>query len=287
MNKKNIIYGLTCPDTGIIRYIGKSSTGFARPKQHASKSSLIGISHKNNWVKSLIMNNKIYGIKVIEECDTKEILNEREIYWIKFYKDKGANLTNSTEGGEGSVGFRFSKESKERMSQQKKQWMKNNPNALNKVRQLMEIPNIVKDGKILKHCSDCKNHIEINNFHKDRNRKDSLRTVCKSCACARKNKYYADNVEKLSPEQVKQSYESRKPAMSEAIKTAYQNNPELREKLSQRRSKSIIRIDPLTNETKEYQSALKAKEDGFQNSNIGVAIKKKAIYKGYYWKFKA
>jgi hypothetical protein len=287
MDKKNIIYGLTCPDTEMVRYIGKSTTGLTRPQRHKGKMSLIAKSHKNNWIKSLIAQNKIYGIKIIEVCDSKEILNEREVYWIKTYKDNGVNLTNSTEGGEGSVGFRFSEESKEKMSKIKKEWLKNNPEALNEIRQLMEIPNIEKDGEIYKHCSDCKEYVKIVLFHNDKNRKDGLRTICKTCACSRKNKYYSDNIEKLTPEQLKQSYESRKSAMSQGVKAAYENNPELRLKASQQRSKAILRIDPSTNQTKEYGSALKAKEDGFQNSNIGVAIKKRTLYKGYYWKFKA
>lgn len=286
MRNKNIIYGLTCPDTGIVRYIGKSSSGLARPNQHKSKSSLIGISHKNNWIKSLLSQNKVYGIKVIEECDSKEVLNEREIYWIKFYKDGGHNLVNSTDGGEGSVGFRFSEMSRQKMSAIKKEWIKQNPDKLNEIRQLMEIPNIEKDGKTLKHCSDCKTHVDITNFHKDRNRKDGLRTVCKPCARSRKNKYYSDNVQKLTPDELKQSYETRKDAMSKGLIEAYANNPELRLKASQSKSKPILRIDPNTNETKKYSSALEAKKDGFQNSNIGVAIKNRTLYRGYYWKFR-
>lgn len=285
--KKNIIYGLVDPDSKQVRYIGKSTIGLKRPREHKKRSLLLAMSHKNNWIKNLISQNKIYEITILEENIELSKLSEREIYWISFYKENGIILTNSTEGGEGTPGFRFSEESKNNISITKKEWAKNNPDKLKMARSYVEKPNIIKDGITLKNCSDCKIYINIAIFHKDKNRKDGLRTICKPCALTRKNKYYTESFTKLTPEQFQASYESRKDAMSAGLKEAYQNNPELRKKTSERRSKPIIRVNPSTNETKEYQSALNAKLDGFQNTNIGVAIKKRTLYKGYYWKFKS
>lgn len=282
--KQNIIYALTCPDTGIVRYIGKSTVGLERPNKHKTKMSLIAQTHKNNWIKSLLAQNKTYGIKVLEECDSKEVLNEREMHWIKFYRDTGHNLTNATDGGEGSIGFRFNEKSKTQMSESAiKRGM---PDKIKKHHWVRKEHKVENDQE-LKHCSDCSTFRLLSEYHKDKKQWDGLRPICKPCALARKNKYYTDHVVKMTPEELKQSYTDRKEAMSAGVKAAYENNPELRTKISQARSKPILRIDPQTNQVKEYPSALHAKEDGFHNTNIGVAIKKKALYKGFYWKFKA
>ena len=41
-------------------------------------------------------------INIIEEC-FEDNWQEREKYWIKYCKEKGFKLTNSTEGGEGII----------------------------------------------------------------------------------------------------------------------------------------------------------------------------------------
>lgn len=46
-----------------------------------------------------------FKIEELESCDTKEQLNEREIYWIKELNSKKPNGYNLTDGGEGSVGY--------------------------------------------------------------------------------------------------------------------------------------------------------------------------------------
>ncbi len=282
MSNRNIIYGLTCPDTGIVRYVGKSTTGMRRAQQHKTKTSLIPKSHKNNWIKLLLSQNKMYGIKVIEECESKEILNEREIYWIKFYKESGHNLVNSTEGGEGSVGFKFNEDSKQQMSESaKKRGMPEEFIALWKRKEYKE-----ENGIKLKNCFDCRSYSPLENFHKDKNRWDGLRVICKPCALSRKNKYYSDNIQKLTPEQLQKSYETRKSSISNGVKEAYKNNPNLRLKASQARSKPILQVNPSTGEIKEFPSALNAKEAGFDNTNIWKAIKYNKLYRGFKWKYK-
>lgn len=286
MSKNNIIYGLTCPDTNEIKYIGKSVSGLKRPKQHTRKADLIAKSHKVNWIKSLLSENKIYGIIVIEDNIPKEELINREVYWIKFYKNAGAKLTNSTEGGEGSTGMKMSEETKKLMSDKKKEWIKNNSLSLEWAQQHEPKKHKEENGTQLKHCVDCNSYKPLSEYHKDKNKWDGLRYICKVCARGRKNKYYSDNITKLTPEQLKQSYENRKEAMSKGAIESYKNNPEIKEKLRIAKSKSILRIGTITRDIKEYSSALEAKKDGFQNSNIGVAIKNKTEYKGYYWRFK-
>ena len=63
---------------------------------------------------------KKYGIQsfewsVIDSTLIKEVLNEKEKYWINFYGCKSPNGYNLTEGGDGNSGYSLSEESKEKI----------------------------------------------------------------------------------------------------------------------------------------------------------------------------
>lgn len=76
---KYLIYGLYCPFTDSLHYIGKSSKYMLRPLEYLTNSHSDKI---NLWVSHL----KVLGykpiIKIIEECD-ENTLADREYYWIK------------------------------------------------------------------------------------------------------------------------------------------------------------------------------------------------------------
>jgi len=57
-----------------------------------------------------------FTISVIDEADTKEILNEKEIYWIKFLNCKIPNGYNIADGGNGVVGYKHTKKWKKNQS---------------------------------------------------------------------------------------------------------------------------------------------------------------------------
>lgn len=76
-------------------YIGKSIKIESRFEEHKK--------HTHN--ERLRRNFEVHGIeafefKVIEECDN-EVLNDREIFWIASYIDRGYDLYNATQGGDG------------------------------------------------------------------------------------------------------------------------------------------------------------------------------------------
>ena len=104
----NIIYGLCDPISNDVRYIGKAINLHIRIKKHYSYSKLKYNTHKNNWLKLLLEKGYVVKVIILEECESKEFLNEAEIKWIKYYKSIGCNLTNATEGGDGGI---MSKES--------------------------------------------------------------------------------------------------------------------------------------------------------------------------------
>ncbi|MFA5177753.1 MAG: GIY-YIG nuclease family protein [Candidatus Omnitrophota bacterium] len=114
LNKKTFIYSLEYP-IGNIRYIGKSDNPKERLKKHIKEAKYRNKNHKDKWINSL---SEPPILNVIEET-TYEHWQVREMYWINFYKEKGFNLVNGTDGGEGSNGYfgrSHSQETKDKLS---------------------------------------------------------------------------------------------------------------------------------------------------------------------------
>lgn len=97
------IYVLKCPESGDVRYVGKTKKISKRLAQHASEGSMGKIrSHKVNWVASLIEK----GLRPVIEvdsvcCDETWKMVERER--IAHYRALGCRLTNGTDGGDGAT----------------------------------------------------------------------------------------------------------------------------------------------------------------------------------------
>ncbi|NPD22036.1 NUMOD3 domain-containing DNA-binding protein [Corallococcus exiguus] len=101
---KYIVYGLTDPRTGEVRYIGKSARGLHRPRDHRRAARLKHErTHKSNWIRSLLALGMSYGIVILEEVDRPEDLASRERFWISHARAIGWRLTNMTDGGEGAL----------------------------------------------------------------------------------------------------------------------------------------------------------------------------------------
>lgn len=97
VKKKHLIYGLTDPRTGALRYVGRSSSALKRPREAHGRRC-------QNWVNSLKKQGLVPGILVIQEFDQTEdvdgCLNAEERRWIAYYRSVGVRLTNLTDGGE-------------------------------------------------------------------------------------------------------------------------------------------------------------------------------------------
>ena len=109
-------------------YIGVDSYFPKRIKQH--KSNLSKNKHKN---KHLQYSYNKYGkenfsFELLENCDSREIMLNREIELISFY-DSLNNGYNYTIGGEGSFGYKHNEESISKMSSWKRiitdEWREN------------------------------------------------------------------------------------------------------------------------------------------------------------------
>lgn len=100
---KTFIYGLCDPLTQQLRYIGKSNDPSVRNYEHTSARFLKSKTHKNHWIKSLQSKALRPELFIIEEV-LRDGWQEDERFWIAYFKSIGANLTNSTAGGEGDCG---------------------------------------------------------------------------------------------------------------------------------------------------------------------------------------
>jgi hypothetical protein len=107
-------YAHTKPD-GTIFYIGKG-TGVRAWKK----------TRRNQHWKNIIAKYKTYGVEILANWDTeKEALNH-EILLISCFRDLGYKLANVTNGGEGTSGYKHTKEWKQKA---KLAWSgNNNPN---------------------------------------------------------------------------------------------------------------------------------------------------------------
>jgi len=112
-----LIYGLCDPRTGELRYVGKSSSGLHRPRQHFQAKALKTWSPKNMWIRGLKSLGKSPTIEILEEHETGRNLADAERFWIAAIRATGASIYNRTDGGDGqSYGFIHSVETKAKMS---------------------------------------------------------------------------------------------------------------------------------------------------------------------------
>ncbi len=110
------IYALTDPD-GSVRYVGQTSQGMRRPRQHLYRSrDLSRRDHRGAWIRSLTSVGAMYGVEVLELFADRAWLNFAEARWIAHGRNQGWRLTNHTDGGDGCVGRIQSDETKKKMS---------------------------------------------------------------------------------------------------------------------------------------------------------------------------
>lgn len=101
MSATAYIYGLCDPRNGHLRYIGKSRHWKRRSYEHVCASHLKAKSHKNHWIKGLLAVGEQPEAFVIEEVPA-ERWQDAEQEWIAYFRYIGADLTNSTSGGDGT-----------------------------------------------------------------------------------------------------------------------------------------------------------------------------------------
>lgn len=130
-----LVYGLVDPQTDVVRYIGKSSSGLTRPKYHLYRNNIVreNHTHKRAWLLELFDRGLRPAIRVLKECSSNEEVEEAERLLIKEYRQNGVGLTNLAEGGtSGSIGASWSEASRRRLAETNK----SNPVRMEHIRQL-------------------------------------------------------------------------------------------------------------------------------------------------------
>lgn len=115
-----VVYALSDPDSGELRYIGKSHRGLSRLPSHMRDSRALAAdgSHKFNghvqrWIRTLGGRRPL--IEEVEQCAGADECSDAERYWIAQFRALGVRLTNMTIGGDGKVGCPTSVETREKL----------------------------------------------------------------------------------------------------------------------------------------------------------------------------
>lgn len=90
---KIYIYSLSHPISKEIRYVGKTGNIKNRFSSHLNSSKKLK-SYLGSWIKSLLYQDLIPEINILEEC-TADNWQDREKYWISCF----TNLVNIQKGG--------------------------------------------------------------------------------------------------------------------------------------------------------------------------------------------
>lgn len=119
----NIIYALQDPNTYEIRYIGKSMRGLYRPNLHLLPCYYNSPRHETyplyRWIRKLARKSYTPNIIIVQSFENKEHLNEAEKYWISYFKNQYP-LLNTTIGGDGSLGYKYTQEQRNNLSKIRK-----------------------------------------------------------------------------------------------------------------------------------------------------------------------
>lgn len=106
------IYVLIDPGIEEIRYVGwTSKTLEIRLRAHLNSRRN---THKDAWLRKLEREGLQVRISLVQQVPTDQG-PQAECYWISYFRSIGCNLTNLTEGGEGTFGYQFSEESRAKM----------------------------------------------------------------------------------------------------------------------------------------------------------------------------
>ncbi len=99
-----IIYVLIDPRTKEVRYVGVTTRKLNwRLNEHISRAQKGGKLYRDNWIRQVLADGHRPKLLPLETVGTDWV--QAEQYWISFYREAGARLTNLSAGGEGSTGY--------------------------------------------------------------------------------------------------------------------------------------------------------------------------------------
>ena len=113
MVKAIYIYGHVFPGDEEIRYIGKSIDPKKRLRDHINAAKRGEKTRHANWIRSLLTRRLKPELVIIDEV-SEECWQAIEAAYIQFYREKGCDLNNGTDGGEDPPSWAGKKLSPER-----------------------------------------------------------------------------------------------------------------------------------------------------------------------------
>lgn len=102
-------------------YIGKTIGTLGRRKRgHYNDTKLLNNTFNNYFHNALRKHRQEFEWIILYESKSNKKLIEKEIYYIKKYKTNSPNGYNLTSGGDGMLGYIYSKASRKKMSESQK-----------------------------------------------------------------------------------------------------------------------------------------------------------------------
>lgn len=119
--KVSVIYTLSHPETGEVRYVGVTSQKTTKRLQdHIKDARRHRRSWTHKWILSLLDAGVAPDMAVIETVPGGGDRAGAERRWIAHYRAAGARLTNLTDGGEGAFGYQMTPEARAYISAHRK-----------------------------------------------------------------------------------------------------------------------------------------------------------------------
>lgn len=115
MTMNCILYALIDPRTGDVRYVGASTRGMARPKEHGTAYGRRGRTHRHAWLKQLWLKGLVPSILVLGGYADPTAMYAAEVRTIAEFRAAGFDLVNMTDGGEGTKGRRLTPEHRRKL----------------------------------------------------------------------------------------------------------------------------------------------------------------------------
>jgi len=133
---KYYLYRYIRTDKNLVFYVGIGTKAFRKTefRLHKAEYHRAHYNHHSKILKKVI-DKTCFDIEIILESDSYDFIKQKEIEFIKLYGRIDLNtgsLTNLTDGGEGTVGFKMSEETKKKLSlnnASKGKFGKDHPNA--------------------------------------------------------------------------------------------------------------------------------------------------------------